>query len=333
MKALKLNGTTDYLNLGAPLKLNQSGKGFTILAAVKLDTTSSSLATACGKAVLSNYKDAASLGGFPLHFESGANPRPCVWNLNSTAITYAENRASEGAYTIVGYTYDSTTKSISWYVNSVFPETPKAITIPDGFFTGSANMCIGADSTGGNKFPGEISYLMVSDRCLSQGEMAEKILPLLHGTPRSFKDDVLPAKAIPLGLVTAGKDSSNDGIINVDMIYKTTHRIEGATKKEGNRSVLLGVRYVLPGSYSQFYNPFGMEPARFWVKAKANLTDPFAMEDFPIYFLNGGTSRFYGTVLETMRYDSIGLYSGPQGIQWGNSGINRGWLYLYGELL
>ena len=333
MKAIKLNGTTDYLSLGVPLKINQAGKGFTVLAAVKADTTSSPLTTAAGKTIISNYKDAASLGGHQLLLEGVANPRPCVINLNN-GYNYAENRIGEGDYSVIGYTYDSVSKTISWYVNSIFPETPKSFTLPDGFFNGTANVCIGADGNGNSRLPGEISYLMITDRCLSQGEMAEKILPLLSGTRRSLKDDALPSKAIPLGRVTAGKASSNDGIVNIDMVYKNTHRIEGATKREGNRSTLLGVKWVTPGQKVNFYNPFGLEHAVYRKKFKPTLPSEITFDDNTIYF-ETGRGNAYGSWLDRVTFDSIRVSTGNQAVQYSYSGsvLTSGWLYLYGELL
>lgn len=175
--------------------------------------------------------------------------------LDSTGKIYVTNNSSSGlsSTTLISanmpffIVVSSKSGIVSTYINSYTPEILGTLVTS----TATHPLYLGRDSgNSGNWYKGNLDYLAIIPRALSQAEIAQCYNALMNTEKKDIRS-ILPADAISLGRVRT--DSSNVIEINdSDFQYGRREKAVG-----GNRKKFLGWKYFSGAVNLTWDNPFG----------------------------------------------------------------------------
>ncbi len=234
-KARKFNGTSDYVTCGNI----QFSNAYTIIAVANVKSYT------VQQSFVSNYNN--STGNSFFVNTSGV----LAVTFNGTGSVVSNSVIQLGIPIFVASVISG--GYVTFYNNSVVNDGTKAFS-PN---TANSNpLLIGL--YGSDKFNGNIEYLAIIPRALSQAEIAQYYKALMLQKDRTLIDDCLPSNSISLGFARTGSSAL---IEYNDTDYKYM-RNEGATKTEGNKRVFLGWRYFSGQTILNWDNPFGTRKVR-----------------------------------------------------------------------
>lgn len=266
-KARKFNGASDKVLCGN----YQFSSTFTIITAFKLNAINAST----DMHIVSNYNQSVGQG---LIIRAGTTNLALA---KVAGYSYPSNSAIVLGKTV--FCAVSVVNNIATFYNdSITPDqVPFA---PDT----SANvaLAIGCMSNSINFFNGNIEYLAIIPRSLSQAEIAQYYNTLMAQKERTLIDDCLPLNSISLGFTRTGSSAL---IEYNDTDYKYM-RNEGATKTEGNKRLFLGWKYYSGVTFLKWDNPFGTRKVRTyytWAQDANGTNEIDVMSRF-----NGGSSIY-----------------------------------------